>query len=285
MNTRWRPTPYRDLHVGHIPSAYDCWLVARQSGGKFVMIVDDFCYAMQRIWVQSWAVHHAAERFAEDLHWVGCGPDEVVFSTTNAAAHADAAERLGLTAPGRSGGGWTPDSLCQPLPAIQGVRNVWAGAQYHPYYTMLKVVDDHECGISCFTRGADLLYEAEAYDTMWRRLYPAGQPPIQRYVPTVCIDKEKMSKSGRNAITIRDLRDAGYTGRQVLDTLLQLLEADDAPRVNVPPDVLTTDKVSALPRPLPKDLQANREEATKWCAAGQWGMDVIRAIGAATREA
>ncbi len=279
MNTRWRPTPYRDAHIGHIPSAFDCWTVARASGGKFIMLVDDFCYMMQNIWVQSWSVKHAAERFAEDLQWLGCGPDEVIYSTSNGAAHADAAQRLGLTAPGRTAGRWTPDSLCAPLPAIAGgVRTVWGGASFCEYYTMVKVVDDHEAGIGCFSRGADLLYEAEAYATMWGRLYPAGQPPIQRYVPTICIDKQKVSKSDRNAITIRDLREAGYTGQQVMDTMLTLLDAGTETRVDVPADVLTTDKVSALERGLSAELRANREEALKWYGEGQWGRDVVAAI-------
>jgi len=279
MNTRWRPTPYRDFHVGHIPSAYDCWTVAKSSGGKFVLLVDDLCYGWQNLWAQSWSLAHAAERYAADLAWIGCPPDEVVFSTRNAEAHAAAAEQLGLSPPGRAGGWWTSPAAGMPPPVVRGgVRTVWGGAGYHEYYTMCKCVDDHEAGIQAFSRGGDLLYEAEAYDTMWHRLYPAGFPPLQRYVPTICVDAAKMSKSGTNAITIRDLRDAGYTGRQVLDTMLVLLETTTAARVSVPSDVLTTDRVAALERNLSAEWQGCRDRAAELYGDGQWGMDAVRVL-------
>lgn len=285
MNTRWRPTPYRDMHVGHIPSAYDCWHVAKASGGRFVMLVDDYCYGQQNLWVQSWSIQHAAERWLEDLKWIGCAPDEVVFSTSNGMAHAEAAERLGLTPTGRCWDSWMPRTIAEPPAMAGGVRRVWQGAAYDEYYLLVKCVDDYAAGVSCFTRGADLLFEAQAYDIMWRRLYPAGLPPAQRYVPTVCIDKDKMSKSGRNAITLRDLREAGYTGEQVLGTMLALLENTTGERVEVPPDVLTTDRVSVIERRLPKSWQTQVDEALKWCGDGQWGVDALLLFGQIERRA
>jgi len=265
------------MHLGHIPSAYDCWHVARASGGVFIMIADDWNYVMGGSWCQAWSVQHATERYAEDLAWLGIAPDEIIYSTSNGAAHAEAAERLGLTVPGRVGH-WISHSLQSPPVMNTSVRTVPSGGQYGDYYTMLKCVDDHAAGVNCFTRGADLLHEAQAYDSMWRRLYPAGFPPTQRYVPILARDGLKVSKrDGRNSV-LRDLRDIGYEGWQVLDTVLALVEQSTSSFVEVPLDLFSLERVTVLERGLSPDMVGSREAALAWCGEDGCGPDVLAAI-------
>ena len=174
MNTRFRPTPYKDLHLGHAWVAWHCCRAARQSGGRFLLIADDITAQLQNTFVQSWGPDKAVERFVEDLEWLDLAPDEVAWSSRNVEAHAAAAEALSLRRPGMLAdgdlGGW--------LVGAPGASSHDAFASYHPWLVAVRVVDDFECGINAFWRGADLLSEAQLYDWTWRRLYGVN-PPYQ----------------------------------------------------------------------------------------------------------
>ena len=68
--TRFAPSPTGRLHVGNIRTALHNWLWARQSGGRFVLRLDDTDAA------------RSEERFVDairaDLDWLGMTPDEEV---------------------------------------------------------------------------------------------------------------------------------------------------------------------------------------------------------------
>lgn len=212
MTTRFRPTPYRDLHLGHVWVAWRNWVRAAQAGDDFVFIADDLAYNLQRLFEQSWSATVGAQRMIADLTWLGMPPTEVVFSSRNAEAHAAAAAELDLRYPGRAAHESFAGSIVRDLSATQLTM-------YHPWVVMTRVVDDHLARVEGFVRGADLAHEAQLYDFLWRRLY-GGPAPMQQYVPCVrrATNPEKESKA-LGATSLRDLRAAGYSAREIIDTL------------------------------------------------------------------
>lgn len=215
MTTRFRPTPTCDLHVGHLWVAWHNWEDAARAGDRFLLIIDDICYNLQNVWQCKWHPHVWAERFAEDLAWAGCPTDETHFSTSNAEAHAEVAAKLGIVRCG--------------LVAHQAfsTRNILSretssgpGDAYHEWLTLTRLVDDYTFGVEGFTRGSDLIGERQLYDHLWRRAYTCGMPPRQTYIPVVRREKNPTKEAtANNAVSIRELREAGYSAREVIETL------------------------------------------------------------------
>ena len=66
--TRFAPSPTGRLHVGNIRTALHNWLLARQSGGRFILRVDDTDDARSR--------EEYVDAIREDLRWLGLDYDE-----------------------------------------------------------------------------------------------------------------------------------------------------------------------------------------------------------------
>src|ERR1035437_489665 len=66
--TRFAPSPTGHLHVGGIRTALFAWLVAKQSGGQFILRIEDTDQARE--------VRCSAEHIQESLKWLGLDWDE-----------------------------------------------------------------------------------------------------------------------------------------------------------------------------------------------------------------
>lgn len=242
LNTRFRPTPYADLHIGHAWVAYHNWAWARNGGGKFVMIVDDIMYNIPHLADQSFPLMKAVDRFIEDLEWLGLAPDEVVFSTRNADAHAEAAERLNLE---RIGLHDAPKSV-----TITTVGGEAIEYGYHPWLVMTRVVDDHLAAITGFWRGMDLIPEMFLYDFISRSL--GWRPPGQGYLPVVRRENNatKESKGNDEGISVRQLREVGYHPQSVVETIRECGDRsvrDGLQDCVIPAGILELDEIRYLP--------------------------------------
>ena len=246
MITRFRPTPSGDLHCGHAWVALHNWEIAHHCGDPFVLIGDDLTYNFQYLETGNFSFALGMQRIAEDLAWLGMKPDEIVWSSMNAEAHAAAAETLGLK----------PMSRNQRRDADLGTHVIASPGStsavlpvdaYSPWLTMCRVVDDHLAGVQGFFRGADLVGERQLYDDLARRLRYV--PPAQGYLPLLYREAEvngrKESKSF-GAVNIRQLRAAGYEPHQIIQTLRWCAEVSTRDRregVMVPPGYLETEAV------------------------------------------
>lgn len=226
MNTRIRPTPYADIHLGTAYISWWNWHYARATGGKFILIVDDTNYYATMLWAQSWSIETAVARLQEDLEWLGMVPNLTVYSSSSEDGHHLCAAQLNVPIPRREG--VLPEPIRSPIPlatrysqwfAICPFDYPTASTAYHPFFVLQRVVDDHHAGIQAFVRGADLLPEMQLYDHFARSL--GYVPPDQLYVPLVrregALGKE--AKSGTGGISIRDLREAGYEPDWIIQTL------------------------------------------------------------------
>jgi glutamyl-tRNA synthetase len=102
MTTRVRfaPSPTGYLHIGSARTALFNWLFARQTGGKFLLRVEDT--DLQR------STEESLRSIIEGLEWLGIADydEETVFQSANAERHREAALRL--VAAGRAYRDFTP---------------------------------------------------------------------------------------------------------------------------------------------------------------------------------
>jgi glutamyl-Q tRNA(Asp) synthetase len=84
--TRFAPSPNGPLHMGHALSAIIAHDLARQSGGRFLLRIEDIDGPRSR--------PELAEEFRRDLEWLGLEWHEVPAQSTRLASYATAAERL-----------------------------------------------------------------------------------------------------------------------------------------------------------------------------------------------
>lgn len=84
--TRFAPSPNGHLHLGHALSAIVAHDLARQSGGRFLLRIEDIDGPRSR--------PELADEFRRDLEWLGLEWDEVPAQSTRLANYAAAAEAL-----------------------------------------------------------------------------------------------------------------------------------------------------------------------------------------------
>src|SRR5919112_4528915 len=87
VRVRFAPSPTGYLHIGSARSALFNWLYARNSGGKFLLRIEDT--DLQR------STEASTRSIIEGLEWLGLNYDEeVVFQSDNAPKHRAAALKL-----------------------------------------------------------------------------------------------------------------------------------------------------------------------------------------------
>lgn len=84
--TRFAPSPNGHLHLGHALSAIVAHDLARASGGRFLLRIEDIDGPRSR--------PELAEEFRRDLAWLGLEWDEVPAQSTRFSTYAAAAEAL-----------------------------------------------------------------------------------------------------------------------------------------------------------------------------------------------
>lgn len=84
--TRFAPSPNGRLHLGHALSAIVAHDLARDSGGRFLLRIEDIDGPRSR--------PELADEFRRDLEWLGLAWDEVPAQSTRLASYAAAAETL-----------------------------------------------------------------------------------------------------------------------------------------------------------------------------------------------
>jgi len=242
MTTRFRPTPWADLHLGHIWCAWHNWYIAHATGGDFILLMDDFTFELQEMGLRAFPVAVNAERYAEDLAWLGMTPDRIAFASEFEEAHAAAAAKLSLKP--------TRKDFATPIMFnnIPGGMPAQGGGQYTDYIVACRVVDDHELGVNCFVRGDDLSGELQLYDSIARRL--GYNPPGQQYIK--CVWREgQLGKESKSSFspTVRELRAAGYEPYQLIETLRECAahsEAEQLCCVRIPEGIAETGDVRWL---------------------------------------
>ncbi|HYZ29774.1 MAG TPA: glutamate--tRNA ligase family protein [Thermoleophilaceae bacterium] len=224
MRVRFAPSPTGMLHVGGARTALYNWLLARGSGGEFLLRIEDTD--------RERSTPENIEIIYEGLRWLGLDWDEEpVSQTSRRARHDEAVRQL------RESGAAYEDEGALRLRVGEGddivvddlvygeVRTpresikdfVVARSDGSPLYHLAVVVDDHDMGITHVVRGVDhlpntpkhiLLQEALGYERPQYAHLPLLHGP----------DGKKLSKR-YDAASLLWLRDAGFLREAVVNYL------------------------------------------------------------------
>ncbi|GGJ84096.1 glutamate--tRNA ligase [Pilimelia anulata] len=260
------------FHVGSARSALQNWAFAQQTGGVFVLRVEDTDAARNR---PEWI-----EGILSALDWLGIAPggyEGPYFQSANAAEHRAAAEKLyagghayycdctreqvqarggpqargydghcrdrGLPAgEGRALRFRTPDSgsttvvdLIRGEPTFDNALLedfVIARGDGSAVFLLANVVDDALMGITHVVRGDDHLPNTPKQQLLWAALGHA--PPTWAHVPMVVNEKRQKLSKRRDKVALEQYRYEGYLAAAMRNYLMLLGWAPGGDREIVP---------------------------------------------------
>jgi glutamyl-tRNA synthetase len=227
MKVRFAPSPTGELHVGGARTALYNWLLARGSGGTFVLRIEDTD--------RERSTPENVEQILDGLRWLELDWDEGPYSqAARADAHAEAIERLltegnayeddgavRLRVPGE-GETEIEDAIRGPIrfPHAAIKDFVIRRSDDSPLYNLAVAVDDRDMGITHVVRGDDHLSNTPRQVMILRAL--GEEPPVYAHLPLLHgPDGKKLSKR-HGAASVQKLRAAGYLPEAVRNYLALL---------------------------------------------------------------
>jgi glutamyl-tRNA synthetase len=227
MRVRFAPSPTGELHVGGARTALYNWLLARNSGGAFVLRIEDTD--------RERSTPENVEQILDALHWLELDWDEGPYSQAGRLdAHTEAIDRL--LAEGRAYEDEGAVRLRVPDEGETVVEDVIRGpigfphgsikdfvirrSDGSPLYNLAVAVDDRDMGITHVVRGEDHLSNTPRQVMLLRAL--GEEPPVYAHVPLLYgPDRKKLSKR-HGAASVQELREGGYLPEAVRNYLALL---------------------------------------------------------------
>jgi glutamyl-tRNA synthetase len=203
------------LHIGGARTALYNWLLARGSGGTFVLRIEDTDRAR--------STPENVEQILDGLSWLGLDWDEGPFSQwERRERHAEAVEQLL-----ESGAAYEDEGavrfrvpqegeitfhdailgeITTPYSAIKDF--VIRRSDGSPLYNLAVAVDDLDMGITHVVRGQDHVSNTPRQLMLIRAL--GQEPPVYAHIPLLHgTDGKKLSKR-HGAASVEELRETGY---------------------------------------------------------------------------
>jgi glutamyl-tRNA synthetase len=215
MRVRFAPSPTGALHIGGARTALYNWLLARGSGGTFVLRIEDTD--------RERSTPENVEQILDALRWLELDWDEGPHSqAARADRHAEGIEQLMGEGHAYEDEGAVrfrvpEDGELAVEDAIRGqVRFPLAAisdfvirrSNGSPLYNLAVAVDDRDMGITHVVRGDDHLSNTPRQVMIVRAL--GGEPPLYAHLPLLHgPDGKKLSKR-HGAASVQELRAAGY---------------------------------------------------------------------------
>jgi glutamyl-tRNA synthetase len=227
MRVRFAPSPTGALHIGGARTALYNWLLARGSGGAFVLRIEDTD--------RERSTPENVEQILDALTWLGLDWDEGPHSQAERAPeHRAAIDELLESGHGYEDEGAVrikvPDEgevvvgdvirgdVTFPLSAIDDF--VVARSDGSALYNLAVAVDDRDMGITHVVRGEDHLSNTPRQILIQQAL--GAEPPVYAHLPLLHgPDGKKLSKR-HGAASVQELRAAGYLPAAVRNYLALL---------------------------------------------------------------
>lgn len=258
---RFAPSPTGFFHVGSARTALFNWLFARQSGGTFVLRIEDTDKERGREeWVDgivsalSWlgldadegpyrqSERHEVYENAIDRLWSGgflyacaCSREEVMERTrSNATPGYDGhCAELGLAREDHALRFRVPEQgATVVLDVVRGDVEfphasiedfVVAKSTGEPLFVLANVVDDVDMGISHVIRGEDLLPSTPKGILLWRALLGEdAQLPRFAHLPMLVNERRQKLSKRRDPVALESYRDRGYLPEAMVNYLALL---------------------------------------------------------------
>ncbi|GGK51065.1 glutamate--tRNA ligase [Planomonospora parontospora subsp. parontospora] len=259
IRVRFAPSPTGMFHVGGARSALFNWALAEQSGGRFVLRIEDTDAARNR---PEWT-----EGILSALAWIGISGDNPVFEgphfqSENESQHREAVaklladgkayycdctrellqERTGSEHKGYDGfcrdralsaGAVrfrTPDEGVTVVDDVIRGRVefpndaqedfVIARSDGSPLYVLANAVDDITQGITHVVRGEEHLANAQRQQLLWPAL--GANPPVWAHLPVIVNEQRKKLSKRRDKVALESYRDEGYLAEAMVNYLMLL---------------------------------------------------------------
>jgi glutamyl-tRNA synthetase len=227
MRVRFAPSPTGALHIGGARTALYNWLLARGSGGQFVLRIEDTD--------RERSTPENVEQILDALRWLELDWDEGPISQfERAAEHRAAIDQILASGHGYEEEGAVrikvPDEgevvvkdvirgdVTFPLSAIDDF--VIARSDGSALYNLAVAVDDRDMEISHVVRGEDHLSNTPRQLLILQAL--DAEPPVYAHLPLLHgPDGKKLSKR-HGAASAQELRAAGYLPNAVRNYLALL---------------------------------------------------------------
>src|SRR5919202_975960 len=246
MRVRFAPSPTGALHIGGARTALYNWLVARQSGGAFVLRIEDT--DRERSTAEN------VEQIYDALRWLEIDWDEGPYSQAeradrhraeiarlvdeDQAYYDEGAVRLRVADTGST---TVSDVIRGEIVFEHAAIDdfVIARSDGSPLYNLAVAVDDRDMGITHVVRGADHISNTPRQLMILEALGEA-EPPVYAHVPLLHgPDGKKLSKR-HGAASVQELRERGFLPEAVrnyiallgwgLDESTTFLSTDDLAR-------------------------------------------------------
>ena len=215
MRVRFAPSPTGVLHIGGARTALYNWLLARGSGGDFVLRIEDTD--------RERSTPENLELILDALGWLGLDWDEGPLSQWERREHHQAAVRQLLD----SGHAYQDEGAVRFRVADEGeitfqdavlgdVTNPYAAikdfviqrSDRSPLYNLAVAVDDRDMGITHVVRGQDHVSNTPRQLMLLQAL--GAEPPVYAHIPLLHgPDGKKLSKR-HGAASVQAVRDDGY---------------------------------------------------------------------------
>ncbi|BFU46261.1 glutamate--tRNA ligase [Krasilnikovia sp. MM14-A1004] len=279
VRVRFAPSPTGMFHVGGARSALQNWIVAQQTGGVFVLRIEDTDAARNR---PEWT-----EGILSALDWIGIergtyeGPH---FQSAYAADHTAAATRLyaegrayycdctredAVARTGNKHTGYdgfcrdrglgpgegralrfrTPDEgetvvvdLVRGEPTFENrlIEDfVIARSDGSAVFLLANVVDDMSMGITHVIRAEEHLPNTPKQQLLWEAL--GVKPPVWAHVPVIVNEKRQKLSKRRDKVALESYRDEGYLAAAMRNYLMLLGWAPSGDREIVPWSVVESE--------------------------------------------
>jgi glutamyl-tRNA synthetase len=215
MRVRFAPSPTGVLHIGGARTALYNWLLARGSGGEFVLRIEDTD--------RERSTPENVELILDALRWLELDWDEGPLSQWERREHHAAA----VTELLKSGAAYqdegavrfrVPDEgeitftdavlgeITNPYSAIDDF--VIQRSDGSPLYNLAVAVDDRDMGITHVVRGQDHVSNTPRQLMLLRSL--GAEPPVYAHIPLLHgPDGKKLSKR-HGAASVQEVREQGY---------------------------------------------------------------------------
>ncbi len=257
---RFAPSPTGYLHVGGARAALFNWLVARRTGGEFLLRVEDTDRERNR--------SELTENILDAMRWLGLDWDgDVVFQADNLDQHAESARSL--LAAGRAY--WcdcTPedvdarrtekgasgyDGFCRDRGVSEGpgtalrfstpddgttdfadvIRGpvtfdnstiedfVLLRSNGLPVFLLSNAIDDATMAITHVVRGEDHVNGTPKY-LLLRDALELGRPEVIAHLPLLVNESRKKLSKRRDSVAVGDFKDRGYLPEAMMNYLALL---------------------------------------------------------------
>lgn len=184
--TRIAPSPTGSLHLGTARTAYTNYLMAKSTGGKFILRIDDTDVERNK--------DEYTQVILDSLDWLGLEPDEVHYQSQRSDIYAKVAEQLLITnlAKELDNGAIAVDNCIfdefftdtisgeisithTNKEQIEKTILVRGGEKLgQPTYQFTSIIDDYMLGINHIIRGVDHITNTPKQITIWNALNSAG---------------------------------------------------------------------------------------------------------------